>query len=403
MSATSDARFVTSDSRPALARPDPTPVASRSEVVVIGGGQLARMMQPAAIGLGIRIRLLAEGTDAAAARVTPGHRVGDHTRLDDLRSLARPGTVVTFDHEHVPAEHLDALVRDGVLCRPGPEALRHAQDKAVMRARLDELGVAQPRWSLADSVEAVTAFAEAGDGFPVVVKTPRGGYDGKGVWVIETAEDAREVIQAARTVLVEEKVPFRRELAAQAARRPSGEVVLYPVVESVQTDGICTEVIAPAPGLPAGTDAQARAVASRLATELDVVGMLAVELFETDDGEVLVNELAMRPHNSGHWTIDGARTSQFENHLRAVLDLPLGPTAARDPWTVMVNVLGGALEDLPAQLAAVLDAVPQARLQLYGKDVRPGRKVAHVSVSGDDLETVRAAARRAAAVLTEGV
>lgn len=361
------------------------------------------MMQQAAIGLGVDIRLLAEGPDVSAAQVIPDHVVGDYTDLDDLRSVAEGASVITFDHEHVPPEHLRTLQQEGHACRPGPHALIYAQDKSLMRDKLAELGVPVPAHRVVSSDEDLDAFAESVGGYPVVVKTARGGYDGRGVWIVEDAGDAAEAFASGQVLLAEELVFFTRELSAQVARRPSGETVLYPVVESRQQDGICKEVVAPAPDLAVGLGHQAQQIALTIAEQLDVTGMLAVELFETADGRVLVNELAMRPHNTGHWTIEGADTSQFENHLRAVLDLPLGPTQPRDAWAAMVNILGDAVEDLAAQRSVVLRKVPEAHIHLYGKAVKPGRKVGHVTVTGDDLAEVVGCARRAADLFERGV
>ncbi|MFT4188117.1 MAG: 5-(carboxyamino)imidazole ribonucleotide synthase [Aeromicrobium sp.] len=368
-----------------------------ARVAVIGGGQLARMMQQSAIGLGLRLRLLAEGPDVSAAQVIPDMIVGDHTVLTDLEAAAEGAAVVTFDHEHVPPEHLRALAAAGHAPRPGPHALLYAQDKGEMRSRLTEMGVPCPRWAFVATAADVAEF-----GLPAVLKTTRGGYDGKGVWVVREPEDAEDAFSSGAQLIAEELVDFRRELSAQIARRPGGEVVAYPVVESRQAGGVCAEVVAPAPDLDPALAEAAAALAVRVATELDVVGMLAVELFETADGRILVNELAMRPHNTGHWSIDGAVTSQFENHLRAVADLPLGPSAPLRPWSVMVNVLGGRVEDLEGQLPAVFEAVPHAKVHLYGKAVEPGRKVGHVTVVGDDLDAVLANARRAAGLLVDG-
>jgi 5-(carboxyamino)imidazole ribonucleotide synthase len=370
----------------------PTP-----ELAVIGGGQLARMMQQSAIGLGIRVRLLAEGPDVSAAQVVPDHVVGDYTDLDTLRSVVADAPVVTFDHEHVPPEHLRALEAEGHACRPGPHALLFSQDKGAMRERLTAMGVPCPRHRMIETSADLEEF-----GYPAVVKTTRGGYDGKGVWVARSAAEADEAFASGRALLAEELVDFRRELSALVARSPSGEVRSYPVVESRQADGVCAEVVAPAPDLDPALADRARELGERIATELDVTGILAVELFETTDGRLLVNELAMRPHNTGHWSIDGAVTSQFENHLRGVLDLPLGSTDARAPWTVMVNVLGGAVEDLEAQRAVVLAAEPDVKVHLYGKPVKAGRKVGHVTAYGPDLDDVLARARRAAALFTVG-
>ncbi len=374
--------------------PDETPA-----IAVIGGGQLARMMQQAAIGLDVRLRLLAEGSDVSAARIVPDPLVGDHRDLAALQAAARGTSVVTFDHEHVATEHVRALEADGVACRPGSDALIHAQDKAVMRARLVDLGIACPRHALVASQAALDAFADSVGGYPVVVKTTRGGYDGKGVWVVGSAAEAADALSTVALpveLLAEEKVEFVRELAALVVRSPSGQQAAYPVVESVQSRGTCVEVTAPAPGLDPDLAVHAQWIAMRIADELDVTGVLAVELFETSDTRVLVNELAMRPHNTGHWSVDGAVTSQFENHLRAVLDLPLGDPSARAPWTVMVNILGGTVGRLHDGYPHVLARDPRARVHLYGKSVRPSRKVGHVTAYGTDLEEVRARARHAA-------
>jgi 5-(carboxyamino)imidazole ribonucleotide synthase len=371
---------------------DETPV-----VAVIGGGQLARMMQQAAIALGVPLRLLAEGADASAAQVVPDTLVGDYRDLPTLRSAVDGCVAVTFDHEHVPTEHLRALQQTGVACRPGPNALVHAQDKTVMRERLTALDVPCPRWAVVSTPAEVDAFADAGGGYPVVLKAIRGGYDGKGVWFAASAGDSAAAFTAGQPLLAEERVDFVRELSALVARSPSGQVAAYPVVESVQRDGICVEVTAPAPGLDPDLAVDAQRIAMRIAVELGVTGVLAVELFETADGRVLVNELAMRPHNTGHWSIDGAVTSQFENHLRAVLDLPLGEPAARAPWTVMVNILGGTVGRLYDGYPHVQARDPGVRVHLYGKTVKPGRKVGHVTAYGNDLERVRERARHAAA------
>jgi 5-(carboxyamino)imidazole ribonucleotide synthase len=374
-------------------------------LAIIGGGQLARMMAQAAVGLGLPLRLLAEGHDVSAAQVLPDTVVGDYRDLETLRKVAERCAVVTFDHEHVPTEHLHALTSEGHACRPGPEALVHAQDKGTMRARLDELGVPSPRHTLVAGPDDVAEFAAGLGGFPVVLKTTRGGYDGKGVWVVDSAQESVEAFRAAADagarVLAEEKVDFRRELSALVARSPSGQAAVYPVVESVQTGGVCTEVIAPAPDLADELAVEAERIALRVAGALDVTGILAVELFETTDGRVLVNELAMRPHNTGHWSMDGAVTGQFENHLRAVMDLPLGSPDARQAWTVMVNILGGRDPELAGDLYGGFPHVfardPRLKVHLYGKQVRPGRKVGHVTAYGDDLDDVRERARHAAA------
>ncbi|GLY89186.1 N5-carboxyaminoimidazole ribonucleotide synthase [Actinoallomurus iriomotensis] len=370
-------------------------------VGMVGGGQLARMTQQAAIGLGVTLRVLGESVDASAARVISDVRVGDHRSLDDLLAFAKDSDVVTWDHEHVPGEHIQALEEAGVACRPGSAALLHAQDKRVMRERLSALGMPVPRFAPVASL----ADAEEFGAWPLVLKAVRGGYDGKGVWVCETPAEAREVIERAAAegvpLLAEEHVSFRRELAALVARSPYGQGAAYPIVETVQRDGICHEVIAPAPGLHPDRAEEAQRLALGIADRLGVTGLLAVELFETDDG-VLVNELAMRPHNSGHWTIEGARTSQFEQHLRAVLDLPLGDTRPTAPYTVMANVLGGDEPQIYPRYIHVMAHDPGVKVHFYGKEIRPGRKIGHVTALGDDLDDVRERARHAADYLRNG-
>jgi 5-(carboxyamino)imidazole ribonucleotide synthase len=361
------------------------------------------MMVPPATALSIGLRILSEADDASAALVAAQSPAGQHTDLDALRRLGRDCDVVTFDHEHVPTGHLRALEQDGVVVRPSSSALVHAQDKVVMRQRLSDLGVPCPRWSVVRDAEQLHAFGEE-VGWPVVLKTPRGGYDGKGVLLVSGVDDARDWL--ARTasdgeghegaLLVEECVDFRRELAVLVARSPMGQVAAWPVVETVQTDGICTEVIAPAPDLAPNVAAEMTEAALRIAAELDVTGVMAVELFELSGDRFVVNELAMRPHNSGHWTIEGSVTSQFEQHLRAVLDLPLGDPRPRARWTVMANVLGGDDTELYSTYLHLLARDPGLKVHLYGKSVRPGRKIGHVTVYGDDLAALRERARHAA-------
>ncbi|MEU9360601.1 5-(carboxyamino)imidazole ribonucleotide synthase [Streptomyces sp. NPDC048301] len=369
-------------------------------VGMVGGGQLARMTHEAGIPLGLKFKLLSDTPQDSAAQVVGEVVIGDYRDLETLRAFARGCDVITFDHEHVPTEHLRALEADGIPVRPGPDALVHAQDKGVMRARLAEIGAPCPRNRIVADPADAAAFAEEVGGFPVILKTVRGGYDGKGVWVVRSEEDAAEPFRAGVPVLAEEKVDFVRELAANIVRSPHGQAVAYPVVESVQVDGVCDTVIAPAPDLDEQLAGEAQQLALRIAAELGVVGHLAVELFETrgPDGEpgILVNELAMRPHNSGHWTQDGAVTSQFANHVRAVLDLPLGDPRPRAPWTVMCNVLGGDYPDMYQGYLHCMARDPQLKIHMYGKDVKPGRKVGHVNTYGDDLADVRERARHAA-------
>ncbi|MFG1814826.1 5-(carboxyamino)imidazole ribonucleotide synthase [Kribbella sp. NPDC049174] len=371
-------------------------------VGMVGGGQLARMTQETAVALGIQLRVLAEGPAVSAAQAVADAPVGDYRDPETVRRFAAECDVVTFDHEHVPTDLLHTLESDGVKVHPGPDALVHAQDKAVMRRRLDSFDAPSPAHQVVESPADVEDFAKRVGGFPIILKTTRGGYDGKGVWFVDGPDD--EAVMAAFgsgvPILAEEKVDFVRELSAIVARSPHGQAVAYPIVESVQENGICVEVTAPAPGLAPDRAAQAQQTALKIAGELSVVGILAVEMFEARDGRLLVNELAMRPHNTGHWSIDGAVTSQFENHLRAVLDLPLGSPAARAPYTVMVNVLGGDVEDMHRGLLHCMARDPGLKVHFYGKAVKPGRKIGHVTAYGDDLEDVRERARHAAAYLT---
>lgn len=371
-------------------------------VGIVGAGQLARMTQPPAIALGVELRVLAGAPDESAARVIVDTRVGDYRSLDDLRAFAEGCHAITFDHEHVPGEHIRALIADGHAVHPGADALVHAQDKAVMRERLTAIGAPCPAWARVTGPAEAAAFAAA-HGWPVVLKAITGGYDGRGVWVCDSEEAAAEAFAASggRPLLAEAYVPFERELAVLVARSPHGQGVTYPVVETVQRDGICVEVLAPAPGLDPEDAAEAQRVALSIADELGVTGVLAVEMFQTRDG-LLVNELAMRPHNSGHWTIEGSRTSQFEQHLRAVLDLPLGSPAMTAPVVVMANLLGGEDPDLFKRYEHVMAHDPGVKVHFYGKQVRPGRKIGHVTAVGNDLDEVRARARHAAVHLMTG-
>ncbi|TKV58885.1 5-(carboxyamino)imidazole ribonucleotide synthase [Nakamurella flava] len=417
------------------------------QVGMVGGGQLARMTHQAAIPLGQTLRVLAIDPGESAALVTPDVMLGHHTDLDALREFAQTCDVVTFDHEHVPTGHLRTLVAEGHDVYPGPDALQYAQDKALMRRRLGELGapvpafavvdVAAPTGDESDRAAAVARGVEdfaAAHGWPAVVKTARGGYDGRGVWVVQDAAQAGRLAAqltsgdgpfatTAGSVVIESFVPLRRELAVMVARSPFGQAAVWPVVQTVQQDGICVEVIAPAPDLPSALSTAAERLALQIAQELDVVGVMAVELFETNGSDgpdgppaLLVNELAMRPHNSGHWTMDGSVTSQFEQHLRAVLDYPLGRTDAIAPFTVMGNVLGGpvgvgagegafseAVLSIDERLHHLAARFPEVKVHLYGKAFRPGRKLGHVNVIGADLPELRRRAQLAAHWLGSGV
>jgi len=387
----------------AAAPPDGAPI-----VGMIGGGQLARMTAAAAEALGVGFRVLASSVDDPAAQVVRDTWIGSHLDPADVAAFSAGCAVVTFDHEHVPANCLAAVAAAGAQVRPGSAALALAQDKAMMRQRLTELGHPCPRWAVLDRAQARMGSLQADSfiaqvGWPIIVKTSRGGYDGRGVWRIENVGALTTLLEQelpdGACWLLEECVPFEQELCAQVARSPSGQAVAYPVVRTRQIDGMCAEVIAPAPQLDESLAMQAQQIALRIAGDLDVVGMLAVELFQAGN-QLAVNELAMRPHNSGHWSIEGAVTSQFENHLRAVLDLPLGDPAPRSPVAVMVNIIGTDARDLYSGYRHVLARDPQVKVHLYGKSVRPGRKLGHVTMVGNDPQELLARAQHAAHYLS---
>ncbi|MFM9136517.1 MAG: 5-(carboxyamino)imidazole ribonucleotide synthase [bacterium] len=380
--------------------------ASRTGAVgMVGGGQLSRMTAAPAAALGVPFRVLAGSPDDSAAQVVADVVLGSHDSREDLFRLAEGCAAVTFDHEHVPPDHLRALEAAGVAVRPSSAALVHAQDKVAMREAMAAIGVPAPRFQVLDPATPA-GLAAAGErlGWPMVLKVSRGGYDGRGVWVVDDADAAAELVASTTLAagarwLAEERVAFTRELSAQVARAPSGQAVAYPVVRTIQVEGMCSEVVAPCPGLDDERAMEAQGIALRIAGELGVAGMLAVEMFDTG-ADLLVNELAMRPHNSGHWTIDGAVTSQFENHLRAVLDLPLGDPHPVAPFAVMVNVVGprdaDTLPPLQEAYRHVLARDPGVKVHLYGKEPRPGRKLGHVTVVGHDLESLLRRAHHAA-------
>ena len=367
-------------------------------VAVIGGGQLARMMQQSAVALGINLRALVEASDGSTGQVTVDKAVGAPADLDAVAALIDGADVLTCEHEHIPAATMEEAARL-VSVQPPASALLYAQDKIAMRERLAEMGIPCPAWARVEDEGQLEEFATT-IGWPLIVKTPRGGYDGHGVAIAHSAADV-ESWWGNGPLLAEALVPFTGEVAALLARTPSGEVASWPVASTVQVDGVCAEVTAPAIGIRPETAAEARRIGERIASELGVTGVLAVEMFVVGDGadeRVLVNELAMRPHNTGHWTIDGAVTSQFEQHLRAVLDLPLGSTELRAPGThaVMVNLLGSSCAQPARALAAAFAAGgADTKVHLYGKEVRPGRKLGHVTVVDADpsvgLERARAA------------
>ena len=373
--------------------------ANRPTVGIVGAGQLARMSYAAAVAMDVRLRLLADRPADSAALVGRDVSVGSPSDPEALSAFAAECDVVTFDHELVPPERLAELASAGHVLRPDPGAMRHAQDKGHQRTTFAELGLPVPVHELVGSPGEVCAFGRE-HGWPVVLKAVRGGYDGRGVWTVGSeAEVAAAWPEAgAPLLLVEARVPIEKELAVVLVRRPAGEVAVYPLVETVQRDGICTELVVPA-RVEDPVRRAATALAQRIATVTGVTGVLAVELFWTGS-ELLINEVATRPHNSGHWTIEGARTSQFANHLRAVLDWPLGSTALTAAGVVTVNVLGPSDASDPAvHLPRALE-VPDVAVHLYGKTPRPGRKLGHVTAWSDDLEAALSHSRQAAAILT---
>jgi 5-(carboxyamino)imidazole ribonucleotide synthase len=340
--------------------------------------------------MGIELHVLAESEDSSA-RATD-LVVGDYRDLDTVLSFSSTVDVVTFDHEHVPYHLLQALTDAGVIVRPGAKALLNAQDKTVMRRNLTELAVHCPRWAVVHTLKEVGEFFAEGP-LPVIAKTPRGGYDGKGVRVVSSGEELVDWL-ALGEVLLEELVDFRREVAQLVARRPSGQISVWPLVETRQKNGVCSEVLVPAPG--AGDVVEhAREISVRIAEGLDVTGVLAVEMFEGLDGSLLVNELAMRPHNSGHIFTEFSETSQFEQHLRAVLDWPLGATSSRALSGVMVNIFGGVADNKKAEALALS---PSLKVHDYGKTPRAGRKAGHISAIGANVEELLPLANKASAL-----
>jgi len=375
-------------------------------VGVIGGGQLARMMIAPAIDLGIDLKVFSETHDAPAAAATTV--VGDYTQLASIREFAASVDVITFDHEHVPLSVLRALEDEGVSVQPPSRALEFAQNKLLMRKRLADLNLAMPVWAEIKTENELQEFLDANGGV-CILKTPIGGYDGKGVRVVRNVGDAADWLTAeglnaaGGSLLAEEKVNFVREVAQLSARRPSGEFAAWPLTQTTQANGVCAEVICPAPNTSAELIAKAQQIAQTIAHELGVTGMLAVEMFETPNDRLLINELAMRPHNSGHFSIEGSETSQFEQHLRAVLDLPLGSIRARAAASVMVNVLGvDSATDLLANLDVALASHPEANVHTYGKAPRAGRKMGHVTVVSEDLQFAQTEAHATAKALLQG-
>ncbi len=384
---------------------------------MIGGGQLARMTHQAAIGLGLPLRIMAATPTDSAALVSPSVGIGDPHSAADLERFAVGCQVITVDHELVNLDALRDLAAQGVDVHPPADALAFATDKAHQRRAFAAAELPLPRHRLTSDIRA-TQSAAAELGWPVVIKTARGGYDGRGVWIIDSPAALEAVLSdiAGRSadgaqaegpdlshpeLLVEELLDLDLELAVLIARRADGTAIEYPVIESIQVDGICRETIVPA-RIPPEIEATALEVGRRVAEVVGAVGVIAVELF-VSKGKVTINEVATRPHNSGHWTIEGSVTSQFANHLRAVASLPLGATATRAPAVVMANILGADTGRDPHQHLSAALGLPEVAVHLYGKGPRPGRKLGHVTVMADTVEAAREIAHEAVARLGDPV
>ena len=378
---------------------------NKPRVGAIGGGQLARMMADAADLAGVEFTVLAEaeGSSAKAA----ASQIGDYNQPQVVETFAGTVDVITFDHEHVPLEILMNLEAKSVSIQPPSKALAFAQNKLKMRQKLSTFDLPMHIWAEIKTSGELEEFLRLRGGV-AILKTPIGGYDGKGVRVVRSAADAQDwldnIDQFGGSLLAEEKVDFVRELAQLSARSANAEFAAWPLVETRQVDGVCSVVIAPAPNAGAELLANCREIAKRIAEGLGVTGVMAVEMFEARDGRVLINELAMRPHNSGHFSIEGSVTSQFEQHLRAVAGLSLGDTAMVAKYAVMVNLLGvDEHNNFVDSFDSVSERHPRAKLHAYGKSARKGRKMGHVTVIGDDLDSALAEANAAAAVLLRGI
>ena len=343
-------------------------------VGIIGAGQLARMSIAPAIALGVDLLVLATDSNDSAAQINQ-HVVGDYTDLATVREFAAQCDVITFEHELTPLSIIKALEAEGVVVRPSSAAFEFSQDKSAMRQKLQEFP--SPKFQIVTAINQV-------ENFPVIAKAISGGYDGRGVWKVNSAKELGDLLQQMPKVLVEELIEFDYEIAVMVARSPHGQATTWAPTQTVQKDGICVMTISPAPLLSAALSEKAQKLALDIAAEVGVVGVMAVEMFVKGEN-LFVNELAMRPHNSGHWTIEGSHTSQFEQHLRAVLDLPLGDPSMSAPMAVMGNVLGGEKTDMYRPYLHLMARTPTLHFHQYKKDVRPGRKIGHVTLLGKDL------------------
>lgn len=370
-------------------------------VGVIGAGQLARMMAQAAIPLDIRLVLLAAQPDDGAARVVRDVIVGPPDDPARIRELADRCDVLTFDHELVDTDLMAQLELEGHTVWPSAATMALAQNKRRQRAELADLGLPTPAFADVETADDVIAFG-TGHGWPVVLKAIRGGYDGRGVWMIDRPDDVAAVVEEAHaaglTLLVEQRVPLDLELAVLTARRPNGDIAIWEPVETVQRDGMCNELVVPVQA-EARVVAEAVHIARKIVEHVQPVGVMAIEFF-VSNGKVLINELAPRPHNSGHWTIEGSVTSQFEQHLRAVLDLPLGETSLVAPVVATENLLGPANGADPTEALAAALSIRGSHVHFYGKGARAGRKLGHVTVLGVDRDETRQRASLAIHQLT---
>ena len=343
-------------------------------VGVIGAGQLARMTIAPATALGINLLLLANDASDSAAQITH-HIVGDYRDLETVRAFASKCDVVTFEHELIPLSIIKALEADGVVVRPSSASFLYSQDKAAMRERLKSFPSPQS-WVVTDAAQIST--------YPVIAKAISGGYDGRGVWKVNSEAELSAVMRETGKILVEELIDFDYEIAVMVARSPHGQATSWAPTQTIQRDGICTMTISPAPLLSDELSQKAQKLALDVAQEIGVIGVMAVEIFVKGE-ELFINELAMRPHNSGHWTIEGSLTSQFEQHLRAVLDLPLGSPSMTAPMAVMGNILGGDKTDMYRPYLHLLARTPTLKFHYYMKEARSGRKIGHVNLLGNNL------------------
>lgn len=343
-------------------------------VGVIGAGQLARMMVAPATALGVDLILFAASPNDSGAQITH-HVVGDYTDFEELKKFAELCDVVTFEHELVPLSVIRGLEAAGVRVYPPAHAFVYSQDKAQMREKLNSYP--SPRWKIVTTTSEVETY-------PVIAKALTGGYDGRGVWKISSQEELLQLLTSHPKVLIEELISFDSEIAVMVARSPHGQATTWSPTETVQENGICTLTISPAPTISSELAERAQKLALDIAAEVGVVGVMAVEMFVKGD-QLFINELAMRPHNSGHWTIDGSRTSQFEQHLRAILDLPLGDPAMTTPFSVMGNILGGEKSDMYRPYLHLMARNPELKFHQYKKEVRVGRKIGHVTAVGSNL------------------